>query len=155
MKCLENNSYICIASTNKGTLKINMKSTIKFDLNNQDQSVIIAKISSNTEDVRDKIAQRFKDNLGYDGNLALVRFINHEKPNDIDLVTTLEIISFGGNLFEMNIPGKSDSIIMEYLTEKQLQTFSDAIPKELNRRKMMDYKSIPEEVEKIKKAENL
>lgn len=51
-----------------------MESKLKFDLNGQDEYVVTAQIVY-TDDVRDKVARRFYENLGYDSNLAVVRIL--------------------------------------------------------------------------------
>lgn len=51
-----------------------MKSKVRFDLNEDNRSVIFAEFE-NSEDVRDKIAMRFRENLGYDSNIAICRCI--------------------------------------------------------------------------------
>ena len=52
-----------------------MKSKIKFDLTEQNDPCIIAEISHDTEDLRDKVAFKFIEELGYDSNTLAITFI--------------------------------------------------------------------------------
>jgi hypothetical protein len=50
-----------------------MKSKVKFDLSENNQPIIIAEIE-HSDDVRDKIALRFKEALGYDSFFGYIKF---------------------------------------------------------------------------------
>ena len=52
-----------------------MQSKIKFDLTEQNDPCIILEISQNTDDLRDKVAQRFIEELGYESNLLNITFL--------------------------------------------------------------------------------
>jgi len=53
-----------------------MKSKVQFDLNGLNEAVITAKVAY-TEDVRDKVAKRFTESIGYNSILATVYFVDH------------------------------------------------------------------------------
>ena len=53
-----------------------MKSKVQFDLDYDNSSVIVAKVEA-SDDVRDKIAQNFKNQFHLASNLCTVRFNDH------------------------------------------------------------------------------
>lgn len=94
-----------------------MKSSVKFDLNGQDESVIRASIIQ-SDDIRDKVADRFKMALGYDSNLALVRFLGYQEG-----ICNMEIKTFGGE--------DQSKMIMKELCRSQLITMIKLMVEEL------------------------
>lgn len=98
-----------------------MKSTVKFDLNGQDESVINATIIQ-TDDVRDKVARRFKDALGYNSNLAVIRIKSQPESNKGPYSeTNLEIRSYSAS------PTDTIALCRE-LPPEQLQMLYAVIP---------------------------
>lgn len=78
-----------------------MKSKINFDLNGHGEAVVTARIVL-TDDVRDKVAKRFVEGLGYESILCSCWFTNHgvlkdEEGNDCD-ASMIEIRAVGSGL---------------------------------------------------------
>lgn len=54
-----------------------MKSTIKIDMDGENQPYISVILDPNSEDLRDKMLRRFFEKFGYASNLALVQWVSH------------------------------------------------------------------------------
>lgn len=60
-----------------------MKSKIKFGLGSQNKEVIIGNVYKIWgDDVRDRIAAGFVENMGYDSNLCFLRFYASDTPGE-------------------------------------------------------------------------
>ena len=110
-----------------------MESKVYFDLNGQDESVVVAKIIS-TDDVRDKVARRFKDGLGYESNLALVRILPDEDKYSALLSESQININVAGNkkisVLEIKTigDGKEKTVALcRELCDVQLQLLAECI----------------------------
>lgn len=108
--------------SNKALLKNeDMKSKCYFDLNGNDESVIVAEIVK-SDDIRDKVAARFSERLGYESNLAVVRI----SPN-----------SNSGLLFEIVTVGSAEenaAVMCRELCTEQLVMLQKTIPMVLKER---------------------
>jgi hypothetical protein len=108
-----------------------MRSKVQFDLNGLNEAVITAKISS-TEDVRDKVANRFNQEFGYDSILATVYHIDCSSFKDEDgqerLIKTIEIKPVGSVLGESQ---RLASLMCDF----QLDSLFSAIKREIEFRK--------------------
>lgn len=72
-----------------------MKSKVKFDLDDENDPIIVAEIE-NSEDLRDKVAKKFSDKLGFSSKYC--RSIFH---NRLDK-TEIHITPIGSSLEELN-----------------------------------------------------
>lgn len=89
--------YLCSAVSNVALLKNNnMKSKCYFDLNANDESVICAQITY-TDDIRDKVANRFYENLGHESNLAVVRIFPDLASSEKGIEKFIEIKTVAGD----------------------------------------------------------
>lgn len=98
-----------------------MKSKLKFGLDADNRAVIEGYIEY-SEDLRDNVAQQFKQNFRHSGNLATYIYDhnNHEK---------FLITSFGGDLDDCKI-------IANRMATPQLENLLEAINEELKNRKV-------------------
>lgn len=95
-----------------------MKSKIKFDLTEQNDPCIIAEISHDTEDLRDKVAFKFIEELGYESNLLNITFLPGDGTKAI-IRPVKELTIINNDSFE------KDQIVIKFIQE-ELQTVLNA-----------------------------
>lgn len=107
-----------------------MKSSIKFDLNGQNEAVITAKIVQ-TDDVRDKVAKQNFERLRYESTLAFVYCVNHSVTAGIvDNEPTQE-----WEIKTVNPYQDDCDWLTQRLSNRQLYNLQEAIEKEIYYRK--------------------
>ena len=100
-----------------------MKSKLKFDLTEQNDPCIIAEISHDTEDLRDKVAKRFIEELGYDSNILRLTYIPSDNSVSrclIQPVSELSIISPNSDRFRINLAKFIESEVKDRLAKVNL-----------------------------------
>lgn len=113
-----------------------MKSKVTFDLN-ADNSPIIKAIIEYSEDVRDKIAKRFKEGFGHSSNLAIVKFTDEP----LSITSGGLVIDFGSTdrsgleLLPLRVTEQNIYDDLSLISTKQLEFLKKAFSKELTMRK--------------------
>jgi hypothetical protein len=125
-----------------------MESKVKFDLNANNESVIVAQIVS-SDDVRDKIARRFYEGLGTSSNLALVTIF----PETMVKLRGSESVAWAEEVRMNQVQIKtvfgdpeSTSVWLKELCTEQLEVISSEIEKVLVGRKgkeVSEFKAVP------------
>ena len=96
-----------------------MKSKVKFGLDAENNAIIEGKIEW-SEDLRDQVALRFKENFKSSGNLAVMTFC-------FDGNEQFKLTPFGGS-------GEDSKKMVSYLSTFQLTSLRNAISKEIEER---------------------